>query len=270
MLRKVSRDPIAWPDASIKHSCPQWIIDRWTTQFGAAVALSIADASLEQPETYVRSPKPAPNLEPSDIPGAYRLASGAAPVFARIQDIGSQAVVPLLQLAPSQTFLDLCAAPGNKTAQALETPLHAIACDLHLQRLKPIGNRCPRVVLDASQPLPFNRKFDRILVDAPCSGTGTLARNPEIKWRLEPNNIAGLHRLQVNILTNALDNLAGEGRLVYATCSLEKEENQDVVLEAFSKRPGFRIAQEMQRLPGREPGDGFYAAVLTSEYPRNG
>ena len=79
--------------------------------------------------------------------------------------------------------------------------------------------------LDAMQPLPFAVKFHRILVDAPCSGTGTLARHPEIRWRLKPEQLAEFHRLQVAILTSALDALAPGGRLVYATCSLEPEEN---------------------------------------------
>lgn len=270
VLRKVDRNPVKWPNAAVEHSCPQWILDRWVAQFGSAQALAIAGAALAQPETYVRLPKPAPNLEPTDVPGAYRLTGGIAPPFARIQDVGSQAVVPLLELAPGQAFLDLCAAPGNKTAQALETPVRAVACDLHHHRLKPMGNRCPRVVLDASKTLPFCRKFDQILADVPCSGTGTLARNPEIKWRIEPANIAELHILQVKILTNALAVLAPGGRLVYSTCSLEREENQEVVAEVMAQRPDLKMVRETQRIPGREPGDGFYAAVLTSEYPPNG
>ena len=147
----------------------------------------------------------------------------------RFQDIGSQAVVPLLGLQPGQTFLDLCAAPGNKTAQALETHIHAIACDLQLSRsrlLKPLG--IPIVTLDAAQPLPFTTRFDRILVDAPCSGTGTLARNPEIKWQLKPEDILDLQRRQIAILRSALTQISPGGLLVYSTCSLEREENEDV------------------------------------------
>ena len=110
-----------------------------------------------------------------------------------MQDIGSQSIVPLLALEPGQRFLDLCAAPGNKTAQALEAGVHAIACDLHFHRLtqlKPLTANL--VVLDGTRPLPFARRFDRILVDAPCSGTGTLGRNPEIKWRLKPDDLDDL------------------------------------------------------------------------------
>jgi 16S rRNA (cytosine967-C5)-methyltransferase len=176
----------------------------------------------------------------------------------RFQDIGSQAVVPLLDLQPGHTFLDLCAAPGNKTAQALETPLQAIACDLHLSRartLLPLG--IPVAVLDATAPLPLTKRFDRILVDAPCSGTGTLARNPEIKWRLQPADIRDLQRRQIAILGNALGQLASDGLLVYSTCSLEREENEDVIAAS-----GAVVVNTMHRIPGREPGDGFFAAVL--------
>ncbi len=199
----------------------------------------------------------AGGAEPTSISGCFRLTHGDAGQF-RFQDIGSQAVVPLLGLEPGQTFLDVCASPGNKTAQALETRVSAIACDLHLSRarlLLPLG--IPVVTLDATQPLPFARRFDRILVDAPCSGTGTLARNPEIKWRLHPEDIADLQKRQIAILRNALDCLAPGGRLVYSTCSLEREENQHVV-----KQSGVPIIETMERLPGREPGDGFFAAVL--------
>ena len=98
--------------------------------------------------------------------------------------------------------------------------------------------------------------FDRILVDAPCSGTGTLARNPEIKWRLRPADLARFAGLQRAILGNALPHLKPGGKLVYATCSLEREENEEIVA-------GLPVVATHLRLPGRDPGDGFFAAVLS-------
>jgi 16S rRNA (cytosine967-C5)-methyltransferase len=178
----------------------------------------------------------------------------------RIQDIGSQTIVPLLDLQAGQTFLDLTAAPGNKTAQALEAGVRTVACDRYFKRLAPMKSLgCDLVVLDGSQPLPFRARFDRILLDAPCSGTGTLARNPEIKWRLRPSDITGLAAKQASLLANALERLAPGGRLVYSTCSLEREENEGVVEQA-----GAPVVGLFRRLPGRDAGDGFFAAVITS------
>jgi 16S rRNA (cytosine967-C5)-methyltransferase len=259
VLRRALREPVTVPETA---STPDWLLARWTAHYGEETALQLAHASLSPPERFIRvgSAVPPEGATPTEISGCYLLPSGdAAPC--RFQDIGSQAVVPLLDLQPGQTFLDLCAAPGNKTAQALETPLRAIACDVHESRariLESLG--IPVVVLDATKPLPFAQRFDRILVDAPCSGTGTLSRNPEIKWRLHNDDIFDLRRKQKAILRNALELLEPGGKLVYATCSLEREENQDVV-EAVSAATGMTVAQTMQRLPGRDRGDGFFAAV---------
>jgi 16S rRNA (cytosine967-C5)-methyltransferase len=178
-----------------------------------------------------------------------------------MQDIGSQSIVPLLRLEPGQRFLDLCAAPGNKTAQALEAGVDAIAADLHFHRLvqlKPLAARL--VVLDGTRPLPFSRPFDRILVDAPCSGTGTLGRNPEIKWRLQPADLDDLRARQAALLANARAALAPGGLLVYSTCSLEPEENDGVTAAV----PESLVAGRMSRIPGRDAGDGFYACVIKS------
>ena len=272
VLRKVTRAEVSFGSKSVELCCPQWILDRWTNQYGAEAAEKIALAALKQPETWVRFVQPLhplPNLEPAEVPGSWRLAGGSVPPGARIQDIGSQSIVPLLDLKEGETFLDVCAAPGGKTLQAMEAGVKAIAADINPERLLAVRG-CPRVALDASRELPFSTTFDAILVDAPCSGTGTLDRNPEIKLRLEPGNIKELHSLQVAILNRALDKLAPAGRLVYSTCSLEKEENQDVVAEVLATRGQFRMVKEMTRLPGRDLGDGFYAAVLTSEHPVNG
>jgi 16S rRNA (cytosine967-C5)-methyltransferase len=177
----------------------------------------------------------------------------------RFQDISAQAVVPLLQLQPEQTFLDLCAAPGNKTAQAIETPVRAVAGEFHLSRARTLAPlSVPVVVLDARHPLPFSRLFDRILIDAPCSGTGTLARNPEIKWKLEPEDFSALQERQIAILRNGLAQLAPDGLLVYSTCSLEREENEEVVAAS-----GANVIRTIHRIPGRDAGDGFFAAVLS-------
>src|SRR5258706_3286581 len=260
VLRKVDRQPVAWPNRAIELAHPAWLLERWDRQFGPEVATALALANLQRPETYVRVPAgvtPAAELEPTAIPGCFRLLSGD-PHGLRIQDIGSQSIVPLLDLEPGQSFLDLCAAPGNKTAQALESGVRAIACDLHTSRLallKSLG--IDLVSLDARQPLPFRRRFDRILLDAPCTGTGTLARNPEIKWRLKPENIEDLRQIQGKLLQRAVEALAPGGRLVYSTCSIEREENEDVVSSLASST--------MRRIPGRDPGDGFFAAVIESK-----
>ena len=257
ILRESQRRKIV-TDAKI--STPGWLFDRWSKQYGAEAAEKIAQASLQTPGRYIRvgNATPPENAEPTEISGCWLLPSGDANGF-RFQDISAQAVVSLLNLEPGQSFLDLCAAPGNKTAQALETNVVAVAGDLHLSRARMLKDIAPAIVLDARHPLPFSRKFDRILVDAPCSGTGTLARNPEIKWKLEPEDFADLQSRQLAILKNALAQLAPEGRLVYSTCSLEHEENEAVVGAS-----GARILETMHRIPGRDAGDGFFAAVLTS------
>ena len=232
VLRKVTREPVPYPDRPIELSIPAWLLESWTQRHGAAAAEACAEAFLTQPEAHYHE--------------------------GRRMDVGAQTIVPLLDIQPGMTLLDLCSAPGNKTAQALSAGADVVACDLHLHRLRQV--ECDkRVVVDATSELPFHTQFDRILVDAPCSGTGTLGRNPEIKWRLKPADIADLAVRQTKILCNALKLLKPGGRLVYATCSLEADENERVVEMVAAGR----IAESTYRIPGRDPGDGFYAAVIT-------
>ena len=269
VLRKIDRKQVAWPDRATVLSQPQWLIEQWDAEFGPEITDRIAGTFLEKPEAYLRNPPPGHKLElePTEVPGGFRIVSGDTTNI-RLQDLGSQTIVPLLALQPGQSFLDLCAAPGNKTSQALEAGVRAVACDIHLHRLRQMTG-CPRVVLDATQPLPFNRAFDRILLDAPCSGTGTLSRNPEIRWRIQPNDVVELHEKQSLLLHQALGALAEDGRLVYSTCSLERRENEDVVARVMEETGGKYVAVETRRrTPGVQPGDGFFAAVITLRISR--
>lgn len=231
VLRKVNRSPLAWPDQATELSVPAWMLERWQHQYSEQAAAGIARAALEQPAATIN------------------------PDTGRQQDPGAQSIVPLLEIQPGMSVLDLCAAPGNKTAQILALGASVTACDRYLKRLAEVPAEARRVVLDASIALPFNTKFDRILIDAPCSGTGTLARNPEIKWRLRETDLARFADMQRKILEQALPHLKPGGKLVYSTCSLEREENEDIV-------DGLAVAATHLRLPGRDPGDGFFAAVI--------
>jgi 16S rRNA (cytosine967-C5)-methyltransferase len=234
VVKTTDRQPVPWPGRATELSMPAWLLERWDRQFGPETADKIAASFLVPAETSIAS-------------------------TGRIQDIGAQSIVPFLDLHPGQTFLDLCAAPGNKTAQALECGVRAIACDIHWHRLKQMRElNCPLVVLDGTRPLPFKTAFDRILVDAPCSGTGTLGRNPEIKWRLDPRDLIDLHAKQTALVRHALRHLCPGGRLVYSTCSLEREENEAVIEEIGG------TWQTTQRLPGRDPGDGFFIAARSN------
>ena len=231
VLRRVNRKPVPWPDRATELCMPPWMLERWEQRYGKSAGEGIARAALEEPQSWV-------NTETG-----------------RQQDIGAQSIVPLLGIEPGMTVLDLCAAPGNKTAQALAAGARVVACDRSPRRLAEVGTGAARVALDATEALPFCGRFERVLVDAPCSGTGTLARNPEIKWRLRPEDLGEFQDRQRKMLARALDRLGPGGKLVYATCSLEREENEEVV-------QGLPVAETRMRLPGREPGDGFFAAVI--------
>ena len=231
VLRKVTREPLPWPDSATELSVPVWLLERWQRRYGVEAAEGIARAALVEPAVTVN------------------------PVTGRQQDVGSQSIVPLLEIEPGMTMLDLCAGPGNKTAQALAAGATVVACDRYLRRLLEVPPDAARVALDATAPLPFREKFDRILIDAPCSGTGTLGRNPEIKWRLRPEDLPRFAQAQRAILENARGHLKPDGRLVYSTCSLEPEENESIV-------DRYPVESTHLHLPGRDPGDGFFAAVI--------
>ena len=272
-----------------ERSHPAWLLDRWRTVFDESTLRRIVEANQSSPPTWLRLNRRFPAeetlrrladegviAEPTDVPYAFLLVSGKPAATAcwrenrvRIQDLGSQMVVPLLDLHAGHRFLDLCAAPGGKTSQAAEIGgpgLRTVAADLHLHRLATLHHLATvpvdTVALDATAPLPFRANFDRILVDAPCSGTGTLARNPDIKWRLRPEDIQDLAEKQKAILLNALELLAPAGLLVYSTCSIEPEENQQVVDAVLKAKPNFTAQQALERIPGRDPGDGFYACRI--------
>jgi 16S rRNA (cytosine967-C5)-methyltransferase len=219
-----------------------------------------------------------------------------------IQDEASQAVAHLLDVHPGDKVLDLCAAPGGKTlllAKAAGPSGRVTASDLHANRVRAMAERLAAsgvrnidtIVLDGAQPLPFEQPFNRILVDVPCSGSGTLSRHPEIKWKLRADDLSDLHHRQATLLRNALPHLASGGRLVYSTCSLEPEENESVVREVLGQTDGrFKIADvrtPLARLlqpsvdiasvvgddgffrtfPPLHRTDGFFAAVIERTSP---
>lgn len=302
--------------AGVRRSVPAWMLERWEKNFGVEAANRLAWAATQVPPTMLRISTSTP--EPDEIGkrlaekgcsvrlGKYaskalvaEAGEGAVSRLAEelglaIQDEASQLVAELVGVRSGQRVLDLCAAPGMKTsllADAVGDGL-LVACDASGRRLETLRKLLPRLTanessvrvvrLDATQPLPFRQEFDRILVDAPCSGTGTLARNPEIKWRLTKDDLDRLPVIQRKILANALEALAPGGRLVYATCSLESEENEHVVENVLAATAGFRLlgqaelSKELPKIaplvdvsgffhtrPDLDGMDGFFAAVIT-------
>jgi len=305
---------------SILHSHPAWLVNRWLARLGESETTSLLQSDN-------RTPRLTCSLHHAErrqsiLEGLRKFGlgvdtghllqeafaiTGGSPTRTEafrcgdisIQDEASQAIPLLLDVQPGDRVLDLCAAPGGKTptlARKAGTNGLIIAADRHAHRLRAMREQFKRLnlndvrllALDAAANLPFGVPFNRILVDAPCSGTGTLARHPEIRWRLKPEQLRELHDLQVRLLVSALRQLAPAGRLVYSTCSLEPEENENVVDEALRKLAGVqRItaveaarsisrhlahAVEARKLfdevgqfhttPGGYQTDGFFAALL--------
>jgi 16S rRNA (cytosine967-C5)-methyltransferase len=206
-----------------------------------------------------------------------------------LQDEASQLVAYALGATSPQSgerILDVCAAPGSKTTHiAVLTGDQAriIAGDYHPHRLQTLRESAARqhlrsirtVTFNAEQSLPFaEQSFQKVLVDAPCSGTGTLRHNPEIRWRISPTDISQLAGRQKRILHEASEQVSHGGRLVYSTCSVEPEENEAVIADFLPNHPEFRIVADVfdealrtsagaaRTWPHRQGADGFFVAVM--------
>jgi len=191
-----------------------------------------------------------------------------------LQDEASQLVAQTVNVEPGERVLDLCAAPGGKTtlmAQRAEDRALIVASDVSERRLETIIKTkslhelksIESVVLDAAQNLPFEPSvFDRVLVDAPCSGTGTLRRNPEIRWRISESDIHELAAQQKLFLKNAVRVLKPGGQLVYSTCSVEREENEQVIETFQRENTEFKLLNTRRLWPQQEGTDGFFIASL--------
>lgn len=213
----------------------------------------------------------------SEASGDLRSLPGFAEGHWCVQDRTAQAIAPLLAPQPGQRVLDACAAPGGKSthlAELMDDRGEIWAVDRSESRLKKVVANAERLgmasiqglVADASELLELRPQwrgsFDRILVDAPCSGLGTLARHADARWRIQPYTIAQLAELQQRLLERLATLLRPDGRLVYATCTVHPQENREVVEGFLATHPSWRLVRDQQWWPAPQAGDGFYAAVL--------
>jgi 16S rRNA (cytosine967-C5)-methyltransferase len=269
------------PDAA-RVSLPEWLWRRWSARFGREAALAYARTLLEPPRRAVRSGEALPGFEPSDlVPGAWLEVPGAQRQRgpAAFQDEASQLIPYLFGDLAGRTVWDACAAPGGKssTLASLAGPHgRVVASDLRLPRL---AGAFDLLIADATAA-PFRVRFDAVLADVPCSGLGTLRRNPEIKWRIAETDLERLSSLQGAIVRSVAQTVAPGGRLLYSTCSTEPEENEHVV-EAFLRgEAGFRRlrpatpagieawtdpAGSVRTFPSGHFWDGFFAALMVRE-----
>jgi 16S rRNA (cytosine967-C5)-methyltransferase len=274
ILRKISKGAPEPADVATRTAHPQWLIDRWTRTYGAERAAKIADANqeLSYPDAMTDSP-PADATTSELVPGMWKLTGSSADVDGFALDEGS-AVIADIAAAAGDDVLDLAAAPGGKSLVMRARGARVVSNDVSISRLRPLLGKSSIVVSDGRQP-PFARQFQVVLLDAPCSATGTIRKNPEIKWRLRDEDLASFAVLQKQLLASALD-LASE-TVVYSTCSLEPEENDAVVDEILRTRDDFvrgdvakfvnaNVARWVEdgvlRLTPEAGTDGFTAHVL--------
>jgi 16S rRNA (cytosine967-C5)-methyltransferase len=305
VLRNIARQRETWmTPADPFADTPQWLAARWRKTYGEEVAAAIARAHRCEPtlDLTVKDGTDQKSLpEGTFLPtGSLRLASHAPieelPGYADgqwwVQDAAAALPARLLHAKANERIADLCAAPGGKTAQLTQTGAHVVALDRSAERLKRLTANLARLNMSAEirvgDALAFEAEpFDAILLDAPCSATGTIRRHPDVAWTKKPSDLTALAGVQAKMLDRAVSLLKSGGRLVYCTCSLEPEEGE-MQIEAFLRRhPDMRrqpilaeeigglveclnaqgelrtlpshLAHDDQRLSGL---DGFFAARL--------
>ena len=299
VLRGILRE--AAPDTDPEFLAPPWLLARWRAAFGESDALAIATQIALEPATDLTLRDPtdiamAETLEAATLPGgSLRLVRrGDVATWPGyddgrwwVQDGAAAIPARLLKVEPGETALDLCAAPGGKTLQLAAAGANVTAVDQSAGRLRRVAAGLARTGLSAeivaadAGAWADERQFDAVLLDAPCSATGTFRRHPDVLWNAKPGDIPALSQVQARLLASAADRVRPGGRLVYSVCSLEPEEgeaqirgflaaNPEISLDPVA--PGEGGAPELSRapegwlriLPHHAEGglDGFFIARL--------
>jgi 16S rRNA (cytosine967-C5)-methyltransferase len=293
-------EPINHPDMPdwVRYEYPEWLDERLRVLFGDRLGIEMnsmrEEATLDLRVNTLKAPLGKVKailasegieahltpLSPLGLRVRGRLNLMSLDAFRKglfeVQDEGSQLVAQMVEAKPGEAIVDFCAGAGGKTlaiAAAMENKGRLMALDISEGRLFRSGERLRRAGVHNVMPhalagpsdkwVKRNKgRFDAVLVDAPCSGTGTWRRNPDARWNLEPNDIEELVVLQGEILKSAARLVKPGGRLVYATCSLLPEENQQQVMKFLAEVPEFTLDKELQLTPAGQGTDGFYAARL--------
>ncbi|MBI5799724.1 MAG: 16S rRNA (cytosine(967)-C(5))-methyltransferase RsmB [Verrucomicrobia bacterium] len=286
----------------IGYSHPEWLVQKWTARWGADNTRLLLEWNNTPPPTNIRvnalktdSTKlierwrlkesveydfvPCPWTEDHTVfalkthPAIATLGSFRDGWF-YVQDPSTLLAVQALDPWAGESILDLCAAPGGKTAyiaQRMENDGELLACDSSPERLKLVTENCTRLGVTCVKTLALGdhpeatlqyQKFDKVLVDAPCSNTGVLRRRLDLRWRLQPDEPARLRETQLKLLRLAALHIKPGGTLIYSTCSLEPEENTEVVKEFLAAHPQFKLESERELLPFQDGVDGAYVAKM--------
>ena len=273
---------------AVATSHPEFLIARWENAFGSEATRQLCDWNNEPAEVHVRANelrvtagellRSAPSAQPSPAhPLALKVQhlpmSWIAHGLCYVQDPSTLLACDLLAPQPGETVLDACAAPGGKTtylAQLMHDQGRIMACDLYESRvtrlhqnLRRMGVTIARAIqhdcMQAGSPLEPS-SFDRILVDAPCSNTGVIRRRVDVRWRLTEEDFLRMPAQQLALLKRTATLLKPGGTLVYSTCSLEPEENEELVEQALAAIPSLRFVESRRTLPFVDRVDGAFAA----------
>jgi 16S rRNA (cytosine967-C5)-methyltransferase len=258
VLRKVAAEPVRWPDPPTRLSYPDWVVARLATDLGADEALG----ALE---------------EMNVAPGVEERADGY------VQDRASQWVADYVGARPDERVCDLCAAPGGKATAMAASSASVTAIDVHAGRARMVARNAARlgnasvatVVADGRRPPHRSGTFDRVLVDAPCSGLGVLRRRPDARWHVQPSDVDDLVTLQRALLTAAAEQVRARGTIVYAVCTLTNAETVGIDQWLGSAHPELTAVEPLgepwepvgrgaRLLPQTAGTDGMFVLRLTA------
>jgi 16S rRNA (cytosine967-C5)-methyltransferase len=284
-------------DPALGYSHPQWLCDRWEKHIGRERLIRFLEWNNTPGSTFARvntlrtdanqlreqwaREKVEARLVPIEWAGdmlVFELQSFPPLATLKsfndgwfyIQDPSTLLAVTELNAQPGESVLDYCSAPGGKTAATADQMKNSgtlVAHDTSKDRIKLVQENCRRLgvtcVTTALPSMLESRAFDRILIDAPCSNTGVMRRRVDLRWRIRESELARLRATQLQLLGDAMARLKPGGTLVYSTCSLEPEENSDVIREFLAAQPTMHLQRERALTPWEHNVDGAYVARLT-------
>ncbi len=293
VLRGLDRDggPALLDALPATAALPDWLAARWTAAWGAEAVVRMADRLLREPPTDLTPRDPADAAALAAELEAHRLSGGSLRLERRgdlagwpgygegrwwVQDAAAAWPARMLDVRPGETALDLCAAPGGKTLQLAAAGARVVALDRSSARLERVAQNLARTGLTAetvaadAAAWEDPRTFDAVLLDAPCSATGTFRRHPDVLWATRPGDIAKLASVQSALLDAAARRVRPGGRLVYCTCSLEPEEGEAQVAPFLARHPAFRLSEVAPGWPGAVAAAGGWRFSPGAEPPAEG